>query len=149
MFLFFRHTYHSSPTTGVFCLTRLYYVAGSYTRTYIYIRNRTTFVSLTNCSSVWRNGSTFSCPRKHEARESRRHGHNSCRYVFFSFPSPLFSSRLSLFCLVGPSLLAQLPTRDTEETTESGGAPWLTLMPRYNSIYYRLSIASTINTYVQ
>lgn len=89
---FFSATHTIVPLLGVFCLTRLYYVAGSYTRTYIYIRNRTTFVSLTNCSSVWRNGSTFSCPRKHEARESRRHGHNSCRYVFFSFPSPLFSS---------------------------------------------------------
>lgn len=93
MFLFFRHTYHNSPSADAFCLTRLYYIAGRYLYIYIYIRNRTTFVSLTNCSSVWRNGSTFSCPRKHEARESRRHGHNFCRYVFFSFPSPLFFSR--------------------------------------------------------
>lgn len=121
MFLFFRHTYHRSPSADTFCLTRLYYVADRYTRTYmytyiyIYTRNRTTFVSLANCSSVWRNGSTFSCPRKHEARESRRHGHNSCRYVFSPcFPSlpsfPLRSSSSHYSVWLGPSLLAGSPT---------------------------------------
>lgn len=37
MFLFFRHTYHSSPSADAFCLTRLYYIAGRYLYIYIYI----------------------------------------------------------------------------------------------------------------
>lgn len=72
-----------------------------------------------------------------------------------SLLSPLFHfARLPLIIPSGLDLLSWLAlqpthTRHGGNGEGSGGAPWPTLMPRYNSIYYRLSIASTINTYVQ